>query len=796
VKIVVYPHDLDIGGSQLNAIELAAAVQALGHECIVFGRPGSLCARIDELGLEFVAAPEPGRRPSPRVVRALRRLVVERGIDVVHGYEWPPALEAALAVDPLPDVAVVTTVMSMAIAPFIPKWMPLLVGTQQILAAEHIRGRAAAQLMEPPVDLAANRPLPAAEIDAFKRQRGLDDRPVVAVVSRLVPDLKAEGIFSAIELAGDLIDRAPFQLLIVGEGRSRADMEAAATAAHARSGRTSIVFTGELADPRAAYATADVMIGMGGSALRSLAFGKPLIVQGEHGFFRALSPATVDTFRWQGWYGVGAASQDGVATLRAELLPLLDDPALRRERGEFGRRVVEDFSLTTAARHLVTVYRDAVASAPGPKRRLGAAAASGLRIGAYYARRRIQKLRGSRRADDFNAAPVAAASPPRSRPLGEARSDGPILYFAGVRWDTLAGTDRHLVSALAARRPVIWVDTATSLLSLRRHRGPRSSEPQDNVTRLRVFTLPGPQRPILRAVGDRRRARAARRHLRGNGLVPSAVIASTTAPILPLVANLPGRKVFYETDDSVAAGALWGVSSAYLHAAREKNLAAADLVVAVTPQLARHLQRRSEPAQWLPNGAELQRFRDIPRTPAEEVGLAGPVAGVIGQFNARIDLDLLGAVQEAGISLLLVGPRWFETTAENTAFDELIARPGVRWIDAVPREELPRYLGALDVGLTPYRDSMFNRRSYPLKTIEYLAAGIPAVATDIAVVDGLDDRYVRVADRAGFVTAVREALSGDVDRAAIAASVAGHDWNDRADRLLRLIDGDDTVGSR
>ena len=48
MKVLVYPHDLGMGGSQTNAIELAAAVRQFGVECTVFGRPGTLNARIAE----------------------------------------------------------------------------------------------------------------------------------------------------------------------------------------------------------------------------------------------------------------------------------------------------------------------------------------------------------------------------------------------------------------------------------------------------------------------------------------------------------------------------------------------------------------------------------------------------------------------------------------------------------------------------------------------------------------------------------------------------------------------------
>ena len=59
---------------------------------------------------------------------------------------------------------------------------------------------------------------------------------------------------------------------------------------------------------------------------------------------------------------------------------------------------------------------------------------------------------------------------------------------------------------------------------------------------------------------------------------------------------------------------------------------------------------------------------------------------MVGQFNSRTDLGFLEAVQRAGVSLLLVGPRWFVTAAENEAFDRLIEMPGVHWVDELPRD--------------------------------------------------------------------------------------------------------------
>lgn len=789
MRIFVYPHDLDMGGSQMNAIELAAAISRMGHECIIFGRRGALCERIEELGLEFIESPEPGRRPSIGIARTIREIVTERGIDIVHGYEWPPGLEAAMATESLPDAASICTVMSMAVAPFLPSWMPLVVGTQQISAAEQSRGRLDVNLIEPPVDLEHNAPLGPVEVAQFREKWGLDERPVVACVSRLVPDLKAEGILTAIEATAHCADTTPFQLLVVGDGRSRPEMEAAAAAADARSGRKSIVFTGELADPRAAYAAADIVLGMGGSALRSLAFGKPLIVQGEKGFFRTLTPETVDLFRWQGWYGIGDGFANAVAHLVDELSPLLASDARRRELGAFSREVVEDFSLETAAHRQLAIYRDVWSSRHAQKgHRLGVVPPV-LKFGDYYIRRKLARLRGTRRTDDFNAVPVAGDSAgARRKPVARA-ADGPILYFSGVAWDTLAGTDRQLAIELSRMCPIVWVDTSRSLIRRREVLLPAVSRPHENIVRLRVDALPGVQRPFMRGLADRRRAAVARRYLRKQGIQPRAVIAATTAPVLALTADLPGLKILFETDDSVAASALWGVSKRYLASSREANLAAADLVLAVTPELGRHLQRRADPPRWLANGTDVSRYAEQAKVEPADVGLASPIAGVIGQFNARTDIALLAAVQEAGISLLLVGPRWFTSDQDNAAFDDLIGRPGVRWVDRVPQEELPRYLRVVDVGLTPYVDSMFNRRSYPLKTLEYLAAGVPVVATDVATTRGLDGRFVTVATGTEeFIACIRRVLAAEWDRSEIRASVASEDWRARADQLLEWID--------
>ena len=407
LRILVYPHDLGVGGSQLNAIEIASAVQRLGHPTVVFGRPGPLLERIAQLGLEFVEAPAPRHRPSARVIRAMIRLIDERGLDILHGYEWPPTLECVAASRLRPGTVAVSTVMSMSVAPFIPKTVPLAVGTEQIASAERSFGRRSVDTIEPPVDLVENDP----ELDVgragFQAHWGLaQPRFTVGLVTRFAYQLKLEGILAAMDAVGSLAADLPIRLVIAGDGPARTEVEQHAAAANRRYGDGTVVLVGELLDPRPVYSVADVAIGMGGSALRAMAFAKPLIVQGERGFWELLTPDSLPRFLHTGWYGLGSNPANGSLMLAAILRGLVDDEPLRSRLGAFARTVVEErFSLDAAAGKQSDAYLRAVLAGRHPWITTGADVAAAARYARYYAAKRIRRAAGTEAADDFNARP-------------------------------------------------------------------------------------------------------------------------------------------------------------------------------------------------------------------------------------------------------------------------------------------------------------------------------------------------------------------------------------------------------
>jgi|BarGraNGADG00212_1021973.scaffolds.fasta_scaffold02290_6 hypothetical protein len=88
VKALVYPVSMEIGGSQTNAIELAAAIAVRDDDVVPFDPSGELVPVPQDMGLECIVSPRPPGWPRRATMDALVGLVASRGTDVVHGYEW------------------------------------------------------------------------------------------------------------------------------------------------------------------------------------------------------------------------------------------------------------------------------------------------------------------------------------------------------------------------------------------------------------------------------------------------------------------------------------------------------------------------------------------------------------------------------------------------------------------------------------------------------------------------------------------------------------------------------------
>lgn len=383
----------------------------------------------------------------------------------------------------------------------------------------------------------------------------------------------------------------------------------------------------------------------------------------------------------------------------------------------------------------------------------------------------------------------------RPRPLA-GDWDGLVVVCAGTPWDGVPFPEHHLAERLArGYAPVLYVDPPTSYLTARRHpeyaaslEGPRLRLVEPGLARLTPVVLPGVERPVIRTTTEALVRRAMRRATRALGGRVAAVVLASQHDLFGACAER--RRIVYATDDLVAGAELLGGDSSRLRAQAQRQACHADLVVGVSEVICDTWRSFGAPTELVPNGVDTDLFADVDAAPgASDVDLPSPIAGFVGHLSERIDIALLDAVAATGVSLLLVGPR--QNTFDLARLDPVLRRPNVRWVGPKAFAELPSYLRLIDVGLTPYADTAFNRASFPLKTLEYLAAGRAAVATDLPAVRWLGTDLVTVASSprayAGAALAELARPHSPSLAAARRAFARQHSWDERAQRFAALL---------
>ena len=360
--VLVQLNDLGLGGTQINAIDLAAELQSMGWSSIVVGfaeqapQGPSVLDHAKKRGVDVHLSDTPTN--SIRGALFLARLARKHRARLVHVYSGLNSRSAYYGPSLLGRRPLVTTMYEMAIHPSEYEHTSLIVGTGY--TAEKLANRPGpVQFISPPVDVHQDEYDPASA-EKFIADWDLDPDTVhVIIVTRLTYVLKELSVRLSIEAMRDA-SMSGFQLVIVGDGEAFEPLSALAAEVNAEVGRRAVVLTGALADPGPAYAATDISIGMGASAARALSFGRPLIVSGEFGLFETWDEQTGRKLQMDGFWSPDS-QPDAVAQLRHKLLALGPDSARRAELGDFGRAFAEEnFSLEAGARTLSEVYEQAL----------------------------------------------------------------------------------------------------------------------------------------------------------------------------------------------------------------------------------------------------------------------------------------------------------------------------------------------------------------------------------------------------------------------------------------------------
>ncbi|MFL5308043.1 MAG: glycosyltransferase [Polyangia bacterium] len=278
-----------------------------------------------------------------------------------------------------------------------------------------------------------------------------------------------------------------------------------------------------------------------------------------------------------------------------------------------------------------------------------------------------------------------------------------------------------------------------------------------------------------------------RRFMRAEQIV-DYVLWFLTPMALPLVRDLTPAAVVYDCMDELSG---FAGAPPELRALETELLGRADLVTTGGRSLYESKRTRHPNVHAFPSSIDAAHFGrargDIPE-PADQAAIARPRLGFAGVIDERMDVPLLRAIAERrpDWQIVLLGPT---AKIDPSALPDL---PNVHRLGMKPYAELPAYMAGWDVGLLPFAHNDATRFISPTKTPEYLAAGLPVVATSIRdVVTPYGDRgLVRIADGAAeFEEAVAAALAegrcahlSEVDELLSLGS-----WDETAARMRALM---------
>jgi glycosyltransferase involved in cell wall biosynthesis len=167
---------------------------------------------------------------------------------------------------------------------------------------------------------------------------------------------------------------------------------------------------------------------------------------------------------------------------------------------------------------------------------------------------------------------------------------------------------------------------------------------------------------------------------------------------------------------------------------RERSLmAGAQLLIVVSTSLREHAVASGavpERITVIPNGADLESFgRGGGPEVRARLGLGSEVvvgfAGSLKPWHGVRRLVEAMSGLPPGYCLLVVGDG-----PERAALERLSTEIGLRAIftGGVPHAQMPAFLDAMDIGVAPF-EPMPDFYFSPLKVVEYMAAGLPVVAT-------------------------------------------------------------------
>jgi uncharacterized SAM-binding protein YcdF (DUF218 family)/glycosyltransferase involved in cell wall biosynthesis len=386
------------------------------------------------------------------------------------------------------------------------------------------------------------------------------------------------------------------------------------------------------------------------------------------------------------------------------------------------------------------------------------------------------------------------------RPALEGRD---IICFSSIDWQFIWQGHQEIMSTLAANGSRVLFVENTGVRTPAIRDLPRLVErvrnwwkgtkgfrrERENLFIYSPIILPFPYSWLTRRINRSLVTRALNRWMLAVGFARPIVWTFLPTPLVrDVIRDLdPSVSVYYCIDDFASSSP----AAEKIAASEEQLCREVDLVFVTSEQLRQKAERFSRHVSLFPFGVSYTKFEAVrlapDQIPPDLTALPGPVVGYVGGIHQWMDMRMLNDVARRmpETTFALVGPLQIEV--------ETGGPPNLHFLGKKNHDAIPRYIKGFDVGIVPYLLSDYTSNVYPTKLNEYLAMGIPVVATDLPEIRRFNAEHGQTVAVAGdaeqFAAALNAAIrpSTDEERRARIQVAKENSWPARISEMSQLV---------
>jgi glycosyltransferase involved in cell wall biosynthesis len=373
-------------------------------------------------------------------------------------------------------------------------------------------------------------------------------------------------------------------------------------------------------------------------------------------------------------------------------------------------------------------------------------------------------------------------------------------------WDADPLSKKHIMKRLAARNRILWINSignrrpTASVSDFRRivkklrdfFHGCKSVA--HNIHVFSPLALPLPGNALARRLNRTWMKLQIAWVCRGLGF-RDPIIYTFVPWSADFAGHLGEKMVIYHITDEFTE--FTGTDKSAILDMEQRLIDKSDAVIVSAERLGQKAQSRGVESFLITHGVDVAHFRKAcdPLTviPADIVDLPKPVVGFVGLIEDWVDLRLIRFLAQArpAWSFVLIGKM---VTSDAPVRD----LPNIHVLGRKEYQELPGYCKAFDVALLPFVINELTLAANPLKLREYLAAGLPVVASAIPEAERLDGLLSIAHSDAEFLQKIDDLLATDADdvpaaRRRISASMDTETWDRKVEDISRIIENIEKV---